>query len=99
MISTRTKQPLAAFKARESAKPKGERRKLGGERSTKLTDDARAMGRAVIAGRARQQAAKRPDHPKATGERRNDATGHRSRIEQAGHPDRQRARRVAGGAG
>jgi hypothetical protein len=49
MISSRTKAALAAAKARGA--------KLGGLRSTKLTDGARAMGRAVIAGRARQQAA------------------------------------------
>jgi DNA invertase Pin-like site-specific DNA recombinase len=49
MISSRTKAALAAAKARGA--------KLGGLRSTKLTDSARAMGRAVIAGRARQQAA------------------------------------------
>jgi DNA invertase Pin-like site-specific DNA recombinase len=49
MISSRTKAALAAAKARGA--------KLGGSRSTKLTDSARAMGRAVIAGRARRQAA------------------------------------------
>jgi DNA invertase Pin-like site-specific DNA recombinase len=49
MISTRTKSALQAAKARG--------RKLGGTRRTKLTEDARAMGRDVIAGRARQQAA------------------------------------------
>jgi DNA invertase Pin-like site-specific DNA recombinase len=48
MISTRTKSALQAAKARGQ--------KLGGKRRTKLTDNARAMGRAVIAGRARQQA-------------------------------------------
>jgi DNA invertase Pin-like site-specific DNA recombinase len=48
MISTRTKAALAAAKARGV--------KLGGKRRTKLTDDARAMGRSVIAGRARQHA-------------------------------------------
>jgi DNA invertase Pin-like site-specific DNA recombinase len=49
MISTRTKSALQAAKARG--------KKLGGTRRTKLTEDARAMGRAVIAARARQQAA------------------------------------------
>jgi DNA invertase Pin-like site-specific DNA recombinase len=56
-ISDRTKKALAAFKVRESKKPKGQRRTLGGKRRTKLTDDARALGRAVIAGRASEHAA------------------------------------------
>jgi DNA invertase Pin-like site-specific DNA recombinase len=42
MISSRTKSALAAFKERESHKPKGQRRTLGGKRRTRLTDYARA---------------------------------------------------------
>jgi DNA invertase Pin-like site-specific DNA recombinase len=57
MISARTKLALAAFKVRERKKPKVERRRLGGERRTTLTDEARALGRGVIAERARQYAA------------------------------------------
>jgi DNA invertase Pin-like site-specific DNA recombinase len=49
MISARTKAALAAAKAR------GQR--LGGVRSTKLTDEARAMGRSVISKRAADKAA------------------------------------------
>src|SRR5215831_13204910 len=49
MISARTKAALAAAKARGQ--------KLGGVRSTKLTDEARAMGRSVIATRATDKAA------------------------------------------
>jgi DNA invertase Pin-like site-specific DNA recombinase len=49
MISARTKAALAAAKARG--------KKLGGARSTKLTDEARAVGRAVIAKRAVDKAA------------------------------------------
>jgi DNA invertase Pin-like site-specific DNA recombinase len=49
MISVRTKAALAAAKARGV--------KLGGERSTKLDNDARAAGRAVIAERAAGRAA------------------------------------------
>jgi DNA invertase Pin-like site-specific DNA recombinase len=44
LISARTKAALAAAKARG--------RKLGGVRSTKLTDAARALGRGIIAKRA-----------------------------------------------
>jgi DNA invertase Pin-like site-specific DNA recombinase len=65
MISARTKGALAAFKERESRKPKGQRRTLGGKRRTRLTDDARAAGREVIAERARQQAANMADTIKA----------------------------------
>jgi len=39
------------------------------------------------------------DHSEATGELRYDLAGHRRRVEQARHPDRERARRVAGCAG
>ncbi len=49
LISARTKAALA------TAKAKG--KKLGGERSTKLTDEARTMGRSVIAKRAANKAA------------------------------------------
>jgi DNA invertase Pin-like site-specific DNA recombinase len=56
-ISDRTKKALAAFKERELKKPKSRRRTLGGIRRTKLTESARAMGRKVIAERARQHAA------------------------------------------
>ena len=45
MISSRTKSALAAFKERESRKPKGQRRTLGGRRRTLLTEHARAAGR------------------------------------------------------
>jgi DNA invertase Pin-like site-specific DNA recombinase len=48
-ISERTKAALAAAKRRGV--------KLGGVRSTKLTDEARAMGRSVIAKRATDKAA------------------------------------------
>jgi hypothetical protein len=40
-----------------------------------------------------------PYHQKATGKRRNDVARHRSRVEQAGHPDPERKRTVAAGAG
>jgi len=49
MISARTKAALAAAKARGQ--------KLGGVRSTKLTNEARAMGRSVIVKRATDKAA------------------------------------------
>jgi DNA invertase Pin-like site-specific DNA recombinase len=49
LISARTKAALAAAKARG--------RKLGGVRSTKLTDAARAMGRDIITKRAADRAA------------------------------------------
>jgi DNA invertase Pin-like site-specific DNA recombinase len=49
LISARTKAALAAAKARG--------RKLGGARSTKLTDAARALGRGIIAKRAADKAA------------------------------------------
>jgi DNA invertase Pin-like site-specific DNA recombinase len=49
LISSRTKAALAAAKARGT--------KLGGVRSTKLTDDARSMGRNVITKRATEKAA------------------------------------------
>jgi DNA invertase Pin-like site-specific DNA recombinase len=49
LISSRTKAALAAAKARGQ--------KLGGVRSTRLTDEARAMGRSVIAKRATDKAA------------------------------------------
>jgi len=49
LISSRTKAALAAAKARGQ--------KLGGVRSTKLTDDARAMGRSITAKRATDKAA------------------------------------------
>jgi DNA invertase Pin-like site-specific DNA recombinase len=65
LISARTKSALAAFKERESKKPKGQRRRLGGRRRTQLTDDARAIGREVIAERARQWAANMADTIKA----------------------------------
>jgi DNA invertase Pin-like site-specific DNA recombinase len=57
LISARTKAALAAFKEREAKKPKSQRRTLGGKRRTQLTEEARAMGRNVIAERARQHAA------------------------------------------
>jgi DNA invertase Pin-like site-specific DNA recombinase len=53
MISSRTRDALAASKQRG--------KKLGGKRRTQLTDDARAAGREVIAGRARQRAANMAD--------------------------------------
>jgi DNA invertase Pin-like site-specific DNA recombinase len=53
MISARTKGALAAARKRG--------KKLGGKRRTKLTDDARAAGREVIAERARRQAANMAD--------------------------------------
>jgi DNA invertase Pin-like site-specific DNA recombinase len=65
LISARTKSALAAFKERESKKPTGQRRRLGGRRRTRLTDDARASGREVIAERARQRAANMADTIKA----------------------------------
>jgi DNA invertase Pin-like site-specific DNA recombinase len=65
LISARTKSALAAFKERENKKPKGQRRRLGGRRRTRLTDDARASGREVIAERARQRAANMADTIKA----------------------------------
>lgn len=49
MISARTKAALAAAKAGGT--------KLGGVRSTRLTDEARAMGREVVAKRAADKAA------------------------------------------
>jgi DNA invertase Pin-like site-specific DNA recombinase len=49
LISARTKAPLAPAKARG--------RKLGGVRSTKLTDAARALGRDIIAQQAADKAA------------------------------------------
>lgn len=49
MISARTKAALAAAKARGQ--------KLGGVRSTKLTNEARAMGRSILAKRATDKAA------------------------------------------
>jgi hypothetical protein len=51
-------------------------------------------------GRARQRAVMGcPYHQKATGKRRNDVAGHRSQVEQAGHPDPEQKRTVAAGAG
>jgi DNA invertase Pin-like site-specific DNA recombinase len=49
LISSRTKAALAAAKARGT--------RLGGLRSTKLTNEARAMGRKVVANRADGKAA------------------------------------------
>jgi DNA invertase Pin-like site-specific DNA recombinase len=65
MISARTKSALAAFRERESKKPEGQRRRLGGRRRTRLTDDARASGRKVLAERARQRAVELADTIKA----------------------------------
>jgi DNA invertase Pin-like site-specific DNA recombinase len=78
LISECTEAALAAAKARGV--------KLGGKRSTELTDDARALGR-------------RADHRRATGGRRNVATGHRRSTQRARYPDSGRTRRVACGAG
>jgi DNA invertase Pin-like site-specific DNA recombinase len=49
LISTRTKSALAAAEARGQ--------KLGGARTTKLTEEARTMGRAVVSKRATDKAA------------------------------------------
>jgi DNA invertase Pin-like site-specific DNA recombinase len=65
MISARTKSALAAFRERESKKPEGQRRRLGGRRRTQLTDDARASGGKLLAERALQRAADMADTIKA----------------------------------
>jgi DNA invertase Pin-like site-specific DNA recombinase len=61
LVSARTKSALAAFKERESKKPEGRRRRLGGRRRTRLTDGARASDRKGVAECAHQRAANAAD--------------------------------------
>jgi DNA invertase Pin-like site-specific DNA recombinase len=90
MISVRTKAALAAAKDRGV--------KLGGKRSTKLDDVARAAGRKVIAERAAGRAAGPCRYRRrVTGGRRNVATGHCRGAQW--HPDRRRVRSMAGRTG
>jgi hypothetical protein len=89
MISERTKAALAAAKRRGV--------KLGGDRGARLTAKARQAGCEAVTARANERAARSSAHRRrATGERRSQPTGHRSRPQRTWHSHPARQGPVAG---